>query len=567
MNAQLIGGVVIGGLLALWTPAVFAAQCNGVDGCDDCSACAADYGGQDYIEIGVAGSDVTDSSESNDQRGYYPEDWLTSGRVTFNGAGLTGDRFELRWQDISSENGRAWGRLSVWPATLSFNGSIIDSYAWNMYNDLTLQHQQISHDDVKLRFHDGELDNMLLRFEHRDYDRDDPNPLSSFEYQRLSYQYNFNLGCDDVKGSFRQVATSIDAPRTGTTSGETDSSILKLDARLSDTTSLYGRGTYSQFNYDNLPDDEFYGTDYTVGLKIKPHPMWELRTDYRAKEYPDDNTVPSHVENFDAYSASVAYLPGCGDRLEAGYRRSCFDYAQLHMQDPATRTLLRGTAQVTPGDIAGSYSSLSPRQDETWFNAYWSVTDRLTTLSKVSYTNTDGPGTDLVVLNSSSLFYDERWKYSTSWSYDVNGNDLLSVAYSGTNAIDDGRDREFDSRYIEGSWSRCTGGNSYLTLAVSNADASLDTFGLVSDMYTTTDTTYLVNFTDSVPDFDYGLDLAVTNGSGEHDYDQLAAGADLTFRSLGPVNLSVGWFDRNYDTYPVFDTEALEFALSYRIEF
>lgn len=569
MNAQRLGGLVVGALAALLlTPAAFAGQYSGGDDCDQCAPCAADYGGGDYVEIGGAGSDVTDSSESNDQRGVYPEGWLTSGRLNLNGHGLTADRFELSWQDINSETGRVWSRLSVWPATFEYDGSLMDSNAWHLTtDDLELQHQEVTHQDLKLRYHKGEFDNMRLRYESREYQRDDITPLRTFDYRRLSYQYNFDLGCDNVTGSFRQVATAIDAPRTGATNGESDSSMLKLDARLSDTTSFYGRGTYTRFNFDNLPDDDFTGTDYTVGLKVKPNPQWEVRADYRSRDYPDDNTIPSHVAGADAYTAAVKYTPGCGDMVELGYRRSCIDYDQLHMQDPAAGPLLRGTAAITPGDVAGSVSRLTPSQDEAWVNLNWSMNDRVTTLSKVSYINSDTPGSDLVGIGSQPLFYDERWKYSTNWSYEVTGRDLLSVAYSGTNSFNDGRDGEFNTRYVEGSWSRCTGGDGYLTLAVSNADANLDFFGVLNDAHTTTDTTYLASYADSAPCFDYGLNLSLTDGSGTHDYQQFGAGVDLTCRRTGPVKLSVDWFDRSYDTYPVLDTQALEVALSYRFEF
>ncbi len=212
MKAQLIGGLVASAVLALLAaPVAWADDCGDCDSCDECCTCGVDNGSMDFIEIGVTTDDVTGSTDSNAQRGLYPENWLTSGRVRFGGNPLARDRFEVRWQDVSSENGRAWGRLSLWPATLEFDGMILDNYAWNMYSGLALQHQEISHDDIKLRFHDGELDNMLLRYETREYNRDTPAPLYSFNVNRLTYQYNFNLGCDSVKGSLRQVATAIDA--------------------------------------------------------------------------------------------------------------------------------------------------------------------------------------------------------------------------------------------------------------------------------------------------------------------------------------------------------------------
>ncbi len=146
----------------------------------------------------------------------------------------------------------------------------------------------------------------------------------------------------------------------------------------------------------------------------------------------------------------MAYIPGCGNRIEAGYRHKSIDYAQLHLRDTGVLPRLRGTAQVSPGDVAGSVSSLTPEQDETWMNFHWAVTPRLSTDTRFSYTEGDAPGTDLVAVGSPSLFYNEHFKTSSNWYYDVNGNDQLALLYSRHESSNDARDSDFDDALPRG---------------------------------------------------------------------------------------------------------------------
>ena len=568
MKALKVSGLLVGliSLLTL-TPALANNCLCQEDTCSTCCVCEVNDGTGDYIEIGAVVNDVTGSEESYHSIGLYPEDWLTSGKVHFPHSYCpSGERFEVRWNDISADTGRLLGRIALYPLTLGFNGYLLDSYAWNNYNGLDLQKQDAEYFDATLRFHRGELDNMALTFESRAFNREGSVPLMEYNYSRLNYNYNFNLWDDRVRGSFRQVATAIDAPRTGTTAGEIDSSVLKLNARLNDEFSLRSKGVYTNYNYDNLPDAEFQGTDFSFGVDYRPDCDWEWSADFRTKDNPTDNTISSHVDTFDTYGTSVTWLPGGGNRVQAGWEHRDIDYVRLNVQDSTVRGLLRGSAQLTQADIAGGTTSLSPEMDEYWAGIHWNVTNKLTTDTRVSITDGKMPGTDLVVAGSNSLFYDERATRLSNWYYDVNGNDQLSFLYSATEASNTMTGGDFDMSYYEGNWSRCTGGDGYLTLGISATDAEMDTTNIV-DEYTSYDTTYLAAYSDSCHCFDYGLDASLTDGGGTEVYEQLAVGADLKLKAIGPLALRFDWFDRNYDNYPAFDTEAFEVGLTYRLDF
>ncbi|MBN2083395.1 hypothetical protein JW859_14465 [bacterium] len=559
--------IVLGtALIVLLSASAALAETCGLDGPDDsCTACTSSGAG-DYIQIGGVVEDLSDSEESFDQLGIYPEAWLTSGRLHFPDNGFARNRFEVRWEDISGDMGRGWARLSIWPATLTFNGWLTEKNAWNQYTDRDLQHEELSFANLRLRFHQGEADNMALSFETREFRRDGTAPLREFSLQRLQYNYNFNLGCDRVRGTIRHSATAIDAPRTGTSSGEIDSSMLRIDADVSDRLRLFGKGAYTAYNYENLPDSEMTGTDYTLGFNYQAGYNWELSGDYRAKEYPTDNTVSSHVEGLDSYGAQLTYRYGCGNRIEAGYGHQTVDYAQLEIQDPTVSALIRGTTQVTPADVSAATNLLSPEQDNVWAAVHWNVTDRLRTDTRYSYTEGDPVRTDLVGTGATSLFYDEVQKHSSNWYFDLTSRDTLSLLYSAQESSNTERARDFELRYIEGAWTRNTGGDNFLTFGVSTTDATLDLGGTSSD-YAADDITYLAAYDGSCPCFNYGLNLAMTDGSGSEDYGQVAVGADLRVKRLGPLDIRLDWFDREDTNYPGFDSQALEIGVSYRIDF
>jgi len=532
---------------------------------DGCTACAGSGAG-DYIQIGGVVEDLSGSEESFDQLGIYPEGWLTSGRLHFPDDGFARNRFEVRWEDVSADMGRGWARVSLWPATLTFNGWLTEKYAWNQYTGRGLQHEELGYANLRLRFHQGEADNMTLSYETREFRRDGTEPLREFSLQRLNYRYNFNLGCDRVRGSIRQTATAIDAPRMGNSSGEIDASMLRIDADLTDRLRLFGKGAYTAYNYENLPDSEMTGTDYTLGFNYMAGYNWELSGNYRTKEYPTDNTVSSHVEGLDSYGAQLTYRYGCGNRIEAGYGHQTVDYAQLEVQDPAVSALLRGTSQVTPADVASATNLLSPEQDNVWAAVHWNITDRIRTDTRYSYTEGDPVPTDLVGTGATSLFYDEVQKRSSNWYFELTSRDQLSFLYSAQESSNTARARDFELYYIEGAWTRRTGGDNYLTLGVSTTDATLDLGGTSSD-YAADDITYLAAYDGSCPCFDYGLNLAMTDGEGSEDYGQVALGADLRVKRFGPLDIRIDWFDREDASFSSFDSQGLEVAVSYRIDF
>jgi len=567
MKTHRVFGLIVGLISLLILAPALAQDCGCQDTCGDCYVCEVNDGTGDYIEIGVVVNDITGDEASYQTLGVYPEDWYTSGRVHFpDNYCPSAERFEVRWQDISAETGRAMARIALYPVTLGLSGYMVESYAWNQYSSLSLQEQEMDYYDAKLRLHRGELDNMSLTYESRTFDRDGSVPLMEYSYNRLGYKYNFDMAGDRIRGSFRQVATAIDAPRTGTTSGEIDSSILKLKADLSDDISLRGKGVYTNYNYENLPDEEFQGTDFSFGMDYRPDCDWEISADYRTKDNPTDNSIASHVDAYDSYGTTVTWLPGCGNRIQAGWEHRDIDYVRLNVQDSAVRTAIRGSAQLTQADIASGTTSLTPEYDEYWTGIHWNLTDRLTTDTRLSFTDGTTPGTDLVTAGSSSLFYDERLNKLTNWYYTLTDRDQVAFLYSGVESSNTLRGNDFDMDYYEGSWTRCTGGENYLTLGLSATEASLDNEGIL-DEYTSKDTTYLAAYNGSCPCFDYGLDFALTDGTGTEVYEQLAFGADIKVKRLGPVALRFDWFDRQYDNNAAFDTEAMEVGMTYTIDF
>jgi hypothetical protein len=524
-----------------------------------------------FIELGYAGADVQDSEAANDQRGVSPEDWVASGRVFLPLNYFSPSRFELRAEDISQENGRAWARLTLWPATLEADGWQRDDYAWQQSGaTLALTPQQSQYYDAKLRFHTGELDNLLVKYEHREFERDalDAAPLAGYMYDRLSAQYNFTVN-ERVRGQFRQVSNTTEAPRyMGAEQADTLTSLLKLEADLSDDWRLYGKTSLSTVQADYLPDDEMQASDTLLGVRYRPHCDWTFDANFETKQLPTDSTVTSRVEGVDALGASATWTPGGGDRVELGYAHRTLDYAQLHMQDEDLRPLLRSGAQLTQLQTSLVTTSSDVEQDEVYLNSRYQLARRWTLISKVRMLTGDAPGTDLLIAGRPSLYYDDRLQNYHRLEWDANGKDQFAFTHNATESSNSARGGNFDLRYLEGSWARCLGGNKYLTLAVGRTEAELDTPN-VSSAYTTDDWSYALTLADDLPAFGYALDWTLTDGSGWEEYNQYAVGADLQLKRLGcgPVGLRVDWFDRNWDTNPLYNTQALEFAVTYKLEF
>ncbi|GEM_PF-2155484 len=537
---------------------------------DGCSGdCIPVFGGAgDFIEAGVVVDDVEDNVESFHQYGLWPQDWVTSGKVYFGDDYFASERFELRWWDISDQNGRGWLRLTMWPLTIEDDSAIAGGYLWNLLGpDPTLQSQEVQSHDLKLRLHRGELDNVLLRYQTAQYTRDSIG-LPDYDYSRLSGQYSFDLAGGAVQGQLSQTAYSVDAPRVGTDIGETDTTRLKLNADLSEDWDAYGRFSYSMLNYEDLPDDEMSSSDATVGLRYRPGWFWEIDANYRLRDYPADNAVGSHVDDFNSYGLAVSYVP-CGDRAwEAGYQHKELSYSRLNSQDATVRGLLRGSSVVTPADVAGAVTSVSPTIDSYWLNIRERLTDDLLLSSRIDYQDGDMPGTDVVAEGSPSLFYDENLTSLSTLTWDATPCDQLGLSYYNQEASNGARGGDLDMNYIEGSWARSLG-SGWLTLAYRDTSFDLETPGL-TNAWVTDDASYFASYTDRLDGWAYGLDFSYTEGEGAEEFSQTGAGADLEFECpcLGvPLALSVDWFDRSYDTWPTFDSQALEVALKWKFEF
>jgi len=555
-------GIMTGWALACGTAAAFGAD----DGAGGCCTCV-EPPGASYLVVAATAEDVSGTPQADELRGAYPDGWFVNARLFAAGGPCNSQRFELRLQDVSSENGRGWGRVALWPFSLEFDGSLRDDYAWDLHGtDPALLKQKQTYDSVRLRWHRGEAQNMQLRFEGRKINRESGSLLADLEYRRLGYQYNFNVAGTRMRGQYRQVNTEIDAPRTGVKNGKIDTSTVRLEAPLGDKLTAYGTGSVARFSFDNLPDSSMDTTDFTAGLRYSPNCDWEFSGDYRHKDYPSDNAVSTHVDGSCRMTATASYTPGCGKRIEAGYICQRFDYVQLHMQDPAVGDLFDGTAQVTPADVAGATSNYFPRIHNAWAGFRWQFSDRLSAGGRVSYNFGSPPPTDLVAEASPSLFPDKRVDASTNWDYQLSCKDTLGLGLSQQKSSLGDRSSNFNLHTVSGTWTRNLGGPGLVTLALTNTTSSLDVPTL-TDTYTSDDTTYIVTLRNEHPVVNYTLDFAYTDSSGANRYTQTAVGADLGPHRIPNLGLRVDWFDRNYKTFSAFDSQALEVAVTYKVRF
>jgi hypothetical protein len=546
-----------------------AALAAGCPYCSDgCDFCCFEPGTGNWIEATGYVNDVDDLEEPPLYTwGVYPADCSTSGRLHYSTDYLSRSRFELRWQDLTSDTLRGWGRIAVFPLTIEGDEFFYDGYTWDHYQDETaLQFQARDFYDYKLRFHDGELDNMLLRYEGGDYQRAEGARLTDYEFKRLTYQYNFDLACGRIRGQLRQTATSSQRPRLGPGDYVTDQSMLKLDAKLSDEWSAYGRGSYTNYDYEDLPDDEFDSHKYTLGLRYRPDLKWEFDVSYGTRDYATDNVISSHADSSESYGFALNYAPCGGSWYEAGYRHTSFDYTQLHVQDPALKPQLRSGAVLTQGDVVNSVTAWTPEQDEFYAGGTHRFSDRLTGTGRVSYFTGDMPGSDLVEAASPSLFFDERVTGLGTLTYDYDSRNQFSLSGYNQESNNTERESDFAMSYIEGSWTRCVTENGFLTLGVRDTRLDLSTT-FVEDEYTTDDMSYMVGFSHELNDFSYAVDFTLTDATGSDEYEQTAAGMDLRLKSLGPIGIRVDWFDRDYAAFPEFNSEALEVGLSYTLKF
>lgn len=549
------------------------AYCAAGDDCCDGNLCCLGKpcecdGTYNYIQVGFITSDLDLAEETAfNNYGYYPQDWVTSGRLHFSEDHFSGERFEFRWQDVHADpgTGRAWWRIALWPLTVENDAYIYRGYAWDHYGaDVGFQFQEFKKDDFKLRLHQGEFDQVSFRFESAEWNRG-VGRLMDYDFDRITSNYNFFVPGWDMHGQVRQIATSAGIGRIGPGAYNSDSTVFKLDAPLGDNVSFFGRGTFTHYEYEDLPDDEFNAFNYKLGLRYNPCYMWEFSANYKAKQNPTTNTVSSHVDQFTEYGLTASYNPGGGSWYEAGFSHRNIDYTQLNMRDPGIGAILRGAAVVTPGDVSGSTTAWTPEQDKYFF-ATAQDWGKLKASARIEYQDGDAPGTDLVAVGSPSLLYSEFVNDTATLTYELTDKDQLGLTRFNQESSSADRGKDFDLRYIEGSWSRDLGCDSFFTLTYRDTQMELDTEG-ITDLFTTDDTAWQAHFTQELDSFSYGLDLSLADGSGLEEYQQTSAGLDIDFTSWGPVGLRLDWFDRDYTAFPQFDTEAVELVLNYKLKF
>lgn len=569
----LIGLTLLAGLLLLTIPAMAS------DACSSCGSsrgncgpsCEPDFDSGNYLSIGPVAIDGEGSRGSFNQYGHYPTDWLTSGRFHTNNNLCERDRMELRWQDVSHDDGRAWGRawgrIAMWPLTFEGDSVHISGRAWNAHGaDPEYVSQEVVWDKYKLRFHDDLLENVQAHYERFEVNRNIEDQLHDFTVQRFGYQYNFDIFGLDTRGQLRQTATVIDTKIPGA-SGNVDNTRIKLDANLSDEVSAYSNLGITTFTYNEQPDNSAVGADWTVGMKYRPDPLWLLNAEMKTRENPDDNIVSSHVQNSAEYGLSLGYFPCNGNTYEAGYKVRQLDYAQLNMRDPGVAGLLRGSSVVRPGDVAPAVSILTPDFNVYWLDVKHNLSDDLRFTTRIDYQAGDTPGTELVTAGSPSLFFDEQLSRSHGLSYTVDDRNQLDLNIQGQESVNGDRESSNELVYAEGMWSHRIDLRSTIALAYRDTRTDLSAPGFTGGDYTTDDTTYAATFAQDLKNHNYDINLAVSEGSGSEVYTQTSAGAGIRFKRMGPLGLRLDWYKRNYSNFPAFDSDALTVAVDYRINF
>lgn len=530
-----------------------------------CDGCQRDAGTDNWATIGAVLVDTSGSRDSYDQYGTNPDGFLTSGRFHTKAGYDAWDRVEARWQDVHADGGRSWVRIALWPVTLEMSSALISGRAWDSFGaDPALVKQEATMDKARLRLHRGEFKRMELAYERFNLNRNDPTLLDDLTVNRMSYRYNFKLGGLDTVGQVRQIGTSIDTDVPGAT-GRINQTKVKLDSQLDDHLAAYTRIDYSAYDYDGLPDHEFAGADWTVGVRYIPADCWGVTAEMRTKENPDDNTVSSHVRNLFEMGLAVNYA-ACGNSYEVGYQARRLDYFRLNMQDPVVFSLLRQPSAITPGQVGNAVDILTPTQDRYWLDVRQKLGDDLTFTTRMDFSGGDQPGTDLVATASPSLFYDEQLSRRHGLSYAPDCENQFEISVSGQESLNTERDSHFNQNYIEGSWLHRLDACSSFTLAWRTTDVSLTAPTFDGSLYTTDDRTYVATYGHNQNDFDYTLNLSLSDGSGAQQYTQTGAGASIRFKDV-PLGLRVDWLDRDYTTFPGLNGDGLSLAIDYRFTF
>ncbi|MCB1218678.1 hypothetical protein KDL44_14940 [bacterium] len=544
------------------------------DGCTGCNAGCADCcefwqdddGVSNFIEIGVTSSEISDNEDSFNQFGVYPEDWYTSGRLNSSDLYCLRSRFEARWQDVSQDTGRAWGRITLWPLVVQSDSTLLSGRAWDAFGtEPALVPYEWGNDRVGLRYHHREFDNMALNYQRLETSHDATTALHDLKVERLGYRWNLDIIGIDTMAQVTQRATTIDTTLPGA-SGSIEQTRVKLDATLSDELSAYGRINYEKYEYDEQPDSEFAGADLTFGMRYQPDCDWTFGAEYRNSEEPDDNVVSSHVQNMTEYGFSAAYYPGHGNSYEAGYKLRSMDYAKLDMQNGSVFNLLRSSSVITPADVAPAVSIFSPEYDVIWFDMKQNLSDRLRFKTRFDYEAGSTPGTELVSVGSTSLFFDKQLTRSHGLSWNIDDTNDFDFNMYGQESRNGGRDSSTNMTYAEGVWVHRIDGCSQFSLALRDTRSELDIPG-IDDEYSTDDKTYAATYGQTLENHDYSLNFAMSDGSGAENYSQTSAGAEVRFKRYGPLGLRLDWFRRSYDNYPGLDSDAVSIAVDYRIKF
>ena len=559
----------LGWILLLAMTATAGDTCSGcTTGCKDCCEFwAEDDGLSNAIEIGVTSTEVNDNEDSFNQYGLYPEDWYTSGRYNSSDLYCLRQRFEARWEDVSQDNGRGWGRLTLWPFTVEGDSMLLSGRAWDAFGpDPQYVEQEVSSDDYRLRLHHRELANMELNYKRFEIDRTGPSRLADLKVQRLGYRWNIDLIGIDTMAQVSQRGTTIDSSVPGA-SGSIDQTNIKLDATLTDELTAYSRMSYSEYKYDGQPDPEFNSADWTWGMRYRPNDDWTVNAEVRTKENPDDNVVSSHIQNFSEYGLALSWYPGCGNSYEAGYKLRQMDYAKLNMQNTAVFQLLRSNSAITPADVAPAVSIFSPEYDVMWFDMKQNIGDRLQFRTRVDYLSGDAPTTELGTVGSPSLFYDKQTTRSHGFSYMMDDHNQLDLNLYGRDAKNASRDSSTDMTYAEGVWVHRIDSCSSFSLARRDSSADIEIPGLTGDEYSTDDVTYTATYGQQLEDNDYTINFGLSDGSGAEDYSQTSAGAEIRFKRIGPLGLRLDWYKREYASFPGFNSDAVSVALDYKIKF
>ena len=213
MKTQLATVLILALLATLACVAPASAQES--DG-ESCVVCVPDDGTTNWMDIGGVLESVDGSEASNEQRGVLGSTFLTSGRLHLPKDYWKKNRFEVRWQDITDRTGRVWGRVALYPFTIESNNFLLKNSKWDNDVPLGLIDQEVASDDIKVRWHRGELDNMLVRYQKLEYNYPDV-PDTSVQLSRLGVAHNFTLGGGRVVGSWSQTGTNITSPETGVT--------------------------------------------------------------------------------------------------------------------------------------------------------------------------------------------------------------------------------------------------------------------------------------------------------------------------------------------------------------